>query len=186
MLYTRKGDNGTTKLFNSKPGERITKGAFIFEALGNVDELNSGIGFAKTLAKEDNFSLENIFTYEDFLEEIQENLFSIQAELASDTFYLKLDHISFLENRISEVEKFLPTIDSFIISGGTQLGAYLDVLRAVSRRVERSLVILSDKKEKEVNPISLQYLNRLSSVLYALARYANYKKGFPYKKPNYK
>lgn len=186
MLYTRKGDNGTTKLFNSKPGERLTKGAFIFEVLGGVDELNSSIGFAKALAKNINFSLENIFTYEDFLEEIQENLFSLQAELASETFYLKEKHVLFLEERIAEIEKFLPEINSFIIPGGTELGAYLDVLRATARRVERSLVVLSDREEKEINPISFQYINRLSSVLYALARYANHKKGIIYKKPNYK
>lgn len=186
MLYTKKGDDGTTKLFNSKPGERINKSSNIFMALGDTDELNSSIGFAKALAVLDKTSLDGLSSYEEVLETIQQNLFSLQAELAGETFYLKDEHISFLEDKISEIEEKLPPINSFVIPGGSLLGAYLDVTRAIARRNERSIVKLIENKEKEINPILLKYINRLSSLLYALARYENYKKGFLYKNPDYK
>jgi len=185
MLYTKKGDDGTTKLFNSKPDERINKSSNIFIALGDTDELNSSIGFAKALAILDKTSLEGYFSYEEVLETIQQNLFSLQAELAGDTFYLKDEHISFLEDKISEIEETLPPINSFVVPGGSLLGGYLDVTRTIARRTERAIVKLLDNKEKEINPASLRYINRLSSLLYALARYENHKKGFLYKNPFY-
>jgi ATP:cob(I)alamin adenosyltransferase len=66
------------------------------------------------------------------------------------------------------------------------VGAYLDVTRTIARRAERECVMLRDKKEGNINPISLEFLNRLSSALYALARFANYQEGYTEKKPEYK
>jgi deoxyhypusine synthase len=74
---------------------------------------------------------------------------------------------------------------TIVVPGGEALGAYLDVARTVARRAERGVVALRDKKEKEVNDLSLEYLNRLSSALYAMARFANYQYGCIEKKPNY-
>ncbi len=186
MLYTRKGDQGTTKLFHTEQGVRVTKGSLLFEALGTVDELNSSIGFSKALSISNvEFKLEKE-SYKDILEKIQQNLFSLQAELGGKLFYLKEEHVEFLENKIAKVEEYLPPIKSFIVPGGTLLGAHLDVCRTVARRAERLMVKLADAKEKEINPFSLKFINRLSSILYALARYANFKEGQIEANPNYK
>jgi cob(I)alamin adenosyltransferase len=185
MLYTRKGDEGTTKLFHSKPGIRVTKASMLFEALGTVDELNSNIGFSKVLASKEGLTLgEN--SYKDILEKIQQNLFSLQAELGGELFYIKEEHIDYLEEIVAKVEEQIPPITSFVVPGGTLSGSYLDVCRTIARRGERLMVKLLDSKEKEMNPLSLKFINRLSSTLYALARYANFKEGEKEANPNYK
>ena len=80
----------------------------------------------------------------------------------------------------------MPPIKSFIIPGGGETGAYLDIVRTITRRAERHLILLRDKKERIISSDSITYLNRLSSALYALARFANYQGGFSEKKPEYK
>lgn len=188
MLYTGKGDNGTTKLFDCPQGMRLTKGSPIFEVLGTLDELNSTLGYAKVLSSKskDKLSIDNKkVPYEEIIEELQQNLFSVQAELGGSDIHLKKDHILYLEKVISEVETVLPPIKSFIISGGGECGAYLDIARTITRRAERGLVSLRDKKERDINEESITYMNRLSSVLYALARFANYQEGYSEKRPKY-
>ncbi|OGI88600.1 ATP:cob(I)alamin adenosyltransferase [Candidatus Nomurabacteria bacterium RIFCSPLOWO2_01_FULL_41_21] len=167
MLYTKKGDGGTTKLFDSSKGERISKTASIFEALGTIDELNSALGYAKSLAQEnEKFIAGN-------LEKIQGKLFIIQAEIAGADKYLKKEDVAFLEDLIAQIELSLSEINSFIIPGGTPLGAFLDFTRAIGRRAERKTLSLKEKGEREIKNESLIFLNRLSSALYALARLAN-------------
>lgn len=188
MLYTRKGDSGTTKFFHSEKGERVSKSSPVFEALGTVDELNCHLGFCKALAKEtkDRLLMQNSKeSYEDILEKIQQCLFSLQAELGGATFYLNNTHVEYLEKVIAEVEVVLPPIKSFLVPGGGATGAYLDISRTVARRVERLIVFLKENNLKEINEQSLIFINRLSSVLYALARFANYQEGYAEDKPNY-
>lgn len=188
-LYTKKGDTGTTKLFDCPPGTRIKKSEKIFEVLGTVDELNSQIGYAKALCKKEDLTLPSVkakIPYTEILEKVQEHLFIIQAMLAGAKINIKPEHINYLENIIYEVETLIPPITSFVLPGGALAGSYLDVLRTVTRRVERGLVVLRDSKGKEIDEHPLAYTNRLSSLFYALARMANYQSGYTEKAPNYK
>jgi len=188
MLYTRKGDKGTTKLFDCPQGIRLSKSEMVFEALGTLDELNSSIGYAKVLSKKVNnavFIETKKVSYEVILEKLQQNLFCIQAELAGSKTSITKEHITFLEQVIYEIETVLPPITTFKIAGGGDTGAYLDITRTITRRTERLVVSVRDKKEHKVSDLSIQFLNRLSSVLYALARFANYQEGYTEAKPNY-
>lgn len=189
MLYTKKGDNGTTKLFDCPRGVRMSKSSFVFETLGTIDELNSSIGYAKALCKKNNLALgtkKGRVPYKEILEIFQQNLFCIQAELGGSDSCISEKQILFLEEVIYEVETMLPPIKSFVIPGGGEAGAYLDVARTIARRAERECVILREKKERQINTASLTFLNRLSSALFALARFANYQEGYTERSPNYK
>lgn len=188
MLYTRQGDKGTTKLFDCPQGTRLCKSAFVFEVLGLLDELNTSLGYARVLAEKSGaylgMRLGQMF-YADILLIFQQNLFCIQAEIGGSDMHAKKEHVLFLEEVIYEIETLLPPVTSFVIPGGEALGAYLDVARTIARKAERGLVILRDNKERPVNDLSLEYMNRLSSALYAMARFANYQEGCIEKKPNY-
>lgn len=189
MLYTGKGDKGTTKLFDCPQGKRVSKSDFVFEVLGTLDELNSSIGYAKVLSKRSRVILSmglHKVSYEEILEIFQQNLFCIQAELGGSDIHVTEDHVLYLEKIIHKIETLLPPIKSFIVSGGGETGAYLDVVRTIARRAERQLVLLRDKKERTIGNESITFMNRLSSVLYALARFANYQEGYSEKKPEYK
>lgn len=188
MLYTGKGDNGTTKLFNCPQGKRISKSDSIFESLGTVDELNSSLGYAKALSCESsNFVYiegEKV-PYEKIIEQIQESLFCIQAKLGGSNINLTEKHIQYIEKVIYEIETLLPPIKSFIIPGGGKTGAYLDICRTIARRSERQLVLIYNKDMSTTDEKAVAFMNRLSSILYALARFANYQDGYYEKKPNY-
>ncbi len=167
---------------------RISKSSFVFEVLGTIDELNSSLGYAKALTHQHKLSLfmsKRRVPYEEILEAFQQNLFFIQAELGGSPIYVKKENVLFLEEVINEIETFLPPIKSFIVPGGGRSGAYLDIARTIARRAERECVKLRDKKEKEIDSLSLEFLNRLSSALYALARFANYQEGYSESKPEY-
>lgn len=189
MLYTGKGDNGTTKLFDCPQGKRVSKSDFVFEVLGTFDELNSSLGYTKVLSKKSNdmLSMETRkVSYEEILEVLQQSLFCIQAELGGSDIHVTKDHILYLEKVIYAVETLLPPIKSFIIPGGGETGAYLDIVRTIARRAERQLILLRHKQERIISDKSIIFINRLSSVLYALARFANYQEGYSEGKPNYK
>ena len=179
MLYTRKGDDGRTALFGSK--KRISKNTYIIEALGELDELNSLLGVCRAKSKL-NKKIAAI------VEDIQQNLFIIQAELAGAPKSISKEKIKKMEKTIDEIEKKLPKITSFLIPGATELGAYLDFARAVSRRTERRVLALPVRSGARSKPSkeSRIYLNRLSSLLYALARYTAVISRKKEKKPNYR
>ena len=190
MLYTRKGDNGTTKLFDSPSGVRLSKDDIIFEALGTLDEVNSSIGFAKALTQKESLPYtltvqDKTITLKDLLESIQNNLFSIQAELAGFTPVVTETHIKYQEDIIAAVEEVIPEVKSFLIPGGDMVSAYLDVCRTVARRAERLVVKTSLQYPDRVSEHLLQFLNRLSSVLYALARFVNHTQNMQEKPPTY-
>lgn len=188
MLYTKKGDGGTTRLFDCPQGKRVSKSDLVFEVLGTFDELNSSLGYAKVLSKKSQDSLsigERKVSYREIVETLQQGLFCIQAELGGSDIHVTKKHTLYLEKVMQEVETLLPPIKSFIIPGGGETGAYLDIGRTVARRAERHLVLLRLKGERVVSDESIAFMNRLSSVLYALARFANYQKGYLEKKPDY-
>ena len=182
-LYTGKGDGGTTKLFDSKSGERIGKESGIFEALGTVDELNTVLGWCRAGCTVDWLVGEK--TIRALLEDVQHHLFTVQAELAGAGKSIPKQHVTDLEERIAIIEGKLPEITTFFVPGsGGEISARLDVARAVSRRAERTLVRVASN-ERELSEHTLAYANRLSSLLYALVRFVNHMEGVEEQPPEY-
>ncbi|MEK7574908.1 MAG: cob(I)yrinic acid a,c-diamide adenosyltransferase [Patescibacteria group bacterium] len=184
MLYTRKGDSGTTKVFNSPPGVRISKSSCQTEALGAMDELNSFLGLCKVKGIDSGFRI-NDSGMGEIVHTVQENLFIIQAELAGADKSITKEKVDELEKITDSIEKELPPIKTFFISGGTELASLFDISRTLARKAERR-VIGHIEKGIPVGEHTLAYLNRLSSLLYALARFANHKSGILERSPNYK
>jgi cob(I)alamin adenosyltransferase len=185
MLYTRKGDNGTTKTFGCD--QRISKSSAVAEALGALDEANSFLGLARAKAKKTSFKVRNKkINFSDLVLDMQQNLFIVQAEIAGATLSITKDKIEKIENIVDEIEKVLPPIKSFFLSGATETSATFDFARTLVRRAERRVVEVKEEGEAVVSGETLSYLNRLSSLLYALARISNKIKGAKETKPNYK
>lgn len=161
------GDKGETSLFGSK---RVSKDDCRVMAYGDVDELNSYIGLIRASNEDEEI--------DSLLEKIQEDLFVLGSQLASVTENSRLpqltkNNVKFLEENIQKFEKDLPTLRRFILPAGVQTAALLHVARTVCRRVERSIVSLS--KEKTLDENSIPYANRLSDLLFTLARWLNKK-----------
>ena len=185
MLYTRKGDNGTTKTFGCD--QRISKSSLVAEALGSLDEVNSFLGLARAKAKKSSFKIKNkIIIYSDLVLEVQQNLFIVQAEVAGSTLNITAEKITNIEKIVDEIEKVLPPIKNFFISGATEQGAIFDFARTLARRAERRVVAVKEEGLTVVSAETLTYLNRLSSLLYALARISSHQKGAKEIKPSYK
>ena len=180
-LFTGRGDNGTTTNFHCD--QRFTKGSHVAEALGTVDELNSLLGIVKVKSGEF-----EIFgrKFADYLAEVQQNLFIVQAELAGADKHLVQEKIDSMSDLINRIEGEMPPIKSFFVSGGTELGATFDFARTVARRAERRVVTVYDAQSAPVSKETLAYLNRLSSMLYAFARLSNHLSGIKEESPNYK
>jgi cob(I)alamin adenosyltransferase len=158
-ITTKTGDAGDTSLAN---GERISKAHVRVEAYGTVDELDSFLGLAKHFLPD----------YErEIIEEIQRDLFRVAAELAKGEKYVRLINDEDVEKLTKYVHYYEESVklDSFVIPGETIPSAYLDVCRTVARRSERLVVRLS--KEEAVRSDIVKYLNRLSDLLYIMARF---------------
>lgn len=167
-IYTRRGDRGRTSLYN---GERRWKNNRRIVVLGTIDELNSQFGFSASLLPGRNRRLKTI------IRQVQQDLFEIASELATQPpkkprFLLGTKKIKEVERQIDYLEGELPVLGNFIFPGGSPAGASLHVARSMCRRAEREIVALS-RKEKKVNPNILIYLNRLSDLLFMLARKIN-------------
>lgn len=175
MLYTGKGDNGQTKIFHCK--QSLSKSSVIAEALGTLDEVNSYLGVIKSKTEGENIKI---------VQRIQENLFIIQAEVAGAPKKIDKKEILKMEKIINAIEKELPPIKTFFISGATFLSAEFDFARTLVRRAERRVVAVSEEGLIKISPNTLTYLNRLSSLLYALARHLAYKSGIKESAPAYK
>lgn len=182
MLYTGKGDKGMTTIFGCD--QRISKSSAIAEALGALDETNSFLGLCKVQKKAISLKLSAV-SFLEIISEVQQNLFIIQAELAGAEKSTEETKIKEIEKIIGEIEKDLPPIKNFFISGGTELSAIFDVARTIARRAERRVVAVSEEGKTKIGVYSLAYLNRLSSLLYALARLTNHKSGITEQIPNY-
>jgi cob(I)alamin adenosyltransferase len=171
-LYTRRGDEGETSLGG---GQRVAKDSLRVEAVGTVDELNAvlGVALAHGLAPR----------LAEILPPIQNDLF----HLGSDLCFLEEDkaktplpqvearHIEALEKRIDEFNALVGPLENFILPGGSVGAAHLHVARTVCRRAERTVVALA--REEPVGEFALRYLNRLSDLLFTLARYENQQRG---------
>lgn len=185
MLYTRKGDNGTTKTFGCD--QRISKSSSVAEALGTLDEINSFLGLIRAKAKGDSFKIDNKeIKYSELILEVQQSLFIIQAEVAGSTLSITSDKTTNIENIVDGIEKILPPIKSFFIAGSTELGATFDFARTLVRRAERRVVEVKEEELVLVTKETMSYLNRLSSLFYALARISSYIEGVEEIKPDYK
>ncbi len=173
-IYTKTGDAGTTGLFG---GGRVPKDDSRVEAYGDVDELNAVIGVAR--------SIEILPRIDEVLVPIQRDLFAIGALLATPDRDKMAQHlhkaridqgrIAELEHAIDDGESELDPLTAFIIPGGSPKAAALHVARTVCRRAERHVVRL--QHEVELPPLAVIYLNRLSDLLFTLARVANRRAG---------
>jgi cob(I)alamin adenosyltransferase len=194
MLYTRKGDDGTTKTFGCD--QRISKSSAIAEALGSLDEINSFLGLCKVTSKKparpheeaggEKLSLSDGTSFAKMIHEVQKNLFIIQAEIAGSKMSITGEKVKEIEVIIDWVEKELPPIKTFFISGGSEIATLFDIARTIARRAERRVIGVADEEKIEISDCTKAYLNRLSSFLYALARLTNYKFGIKEEGPDYK
>ena len=166
-IYTKFGDTGETALYG---GTRVGKDAPRIEAIGTVDELNAYIGYAQTLVEDTDLS--------DLMAQIQNHLFAVGADLATPAthtkateFRIPADFTTAMETAIDTLSEELPPLTNFILPGGCAAGAILHIARVVCRRSERRVVQLAN--ETEVNPEIIRSLNRLSDLLFLLARTVN-------------
>jgi len=179
-ITTKKGDKGFTGLLG---GRRVPKYHLRPEAYGTVDELNSFIGMARAVT-EDGMVKETLLT-------IQNHLFIVGSSLAfsgGDRSLLKREitqkEIDWLTQLSTDFEASLKPEPKFILYGETEISSILDVARAVSRRAERKVAMMKSKRMLH-NLKILEYLNRLSDVLYLLARYEEKKAGVEPRHPSY-
>jgi len=185
MLYTRKGDDGKTKTFGCD--QRISKSSLVAEALGSLDETNSFLGLARAKTVGMSFKVASgEIKFSDLVLEIQQNLFIVQAEVAGSTLSITTEKITKAEKIVDEIEKVLPPIKNFFISGATETGAIFDFARTLSRRAERRVVAVKEEGKITLSAETMTYLNRLSSLLYALARISSHLEGVEEIKPSYK
>lgn len=170
-IYTKSGDTGETSLYG---GGRLPKDALRFEAIGNVDELNAQLGLARVELSTLGPPTSQVDT---LLGQIQNHLFDLGAELATPhpeqkgTALLGSHYITLLEQAIDHHQEQLPPLREFILPGGSGVAAQLHVARCICRRAERTVVTLA--REATLRPEGLAYLNRLSDLLFVLARWGN-------------
>jgi cob(I)alamin adenosyltransferase len=184
MFYTRKGDDGTTRTIASKSGTRISKSSCQTEALGTLDELNSFLGLVKVKISGLEWNVGDKKSREIILW-IQNCLFIIQAEIAGADKKIGKEKINWLEKMIDIIEKELPPIKTFSIPGSTEESSLFDIVRTLARKTERKVIGGIESGEFKVSENTLAFLNRLSSLLYAMARLSAHKSGITEESPNY-
>lgn len=172
-IYTKTGDSGDTSLYG---GDRRAKNDLRIAAYGSVDELQAHLGVVLANLEESDIQAT--------VEQVQVHGFVLCAELArTETKASRKDPsidnsvIAWLEQQIDHYDAEVPPLRAFIMQGGAPAGAFLHVARAVCRRAERDVVTLS--KKEPLSPLCIQYLNRLSDLLFVLARVVNHRKGQP-------
>jgi cob(I)alamin adenosyltransferase len=182
-LFTGKGDDGTTKTLGCD--QRMSKSSAIAEALGTVDEINSFLGFLKIEGRENKFEF-NERSFDEIISEVQQNLFIVQAELGgSEGFSISQEKVDKMSETINNIEKELPPINSFFVSGGCKISTLFDYARTISRRAERRTITVVDEGKVSISDGTKAYLNRLSSLLYAMARLSNHLSGIKEESPRY-
>lgn len=174
-IYTRKGDGGETSLFG---GQRVWKDNPRISAYGAVDELNSLLGVTVTEVKNQEVA--------EIIIGLQNNLFTVGSDLASPleeenrNFSIPRvprDYVEKIEKLIDDYDSKLPQLKKFIIPGGTKGAALLHLARTVCRRAERDVILLS--KSEFINKEIKTFLNRLSDLLFVLARFENFSSNCP-------
>lgn len=173
-IYTKTGDSGETGLFG---GGRVPKDHLRVQAYGDVDELNSSIGVARATVPAE--------FQDQLLESIQRDLFSLGGHLATphpekvrkalEKAELSEARVALFERTMDEATAELPPLKAFVLPAGTPKAAALHFARTVCRRAERSIVALA--RTEEVPDLFLVYVNRLSDLLFTLARLANHREG---------
>ena len=171
-VYTKTGDKGETSIIG---GIRVKKSCERLEAYGTVDELSSHLGLLASMLPDGEDK--------DLIIRIQNNLFSVCSNLATDQSQTPLydsaklpdGEIEILEHEVDEIMNLLPERQGFILPGGTQAAAQAHVCRTVCRRAERRIVALSEVAQ--ISPETQQYINRLSDYLFVLAKKINVNAG---------
>jgi cob(I)alamin adenosyltransferase len=172
-LYTRTGDTGETSLFAQ---DRVSKADPRVDAYGEIDELNAWLGFIVAAKPDPDIERE--------LQQIQRDLFAVGAQLADPSqklgahrwkAFIKDDDVVRLEQIIDRLDTEVPPLQHFILPGGSPAGAALHIARTVCRRAERRMVALATP----VEPILITYINRLSDLLFAMARAVNHRAALP-------
>ena len=156
-IYTRTGDAGDT---GTAGGSRVSKNDSLIHAQGDIDELNSFIGLAASQVDDTDLSL--------LFNRIQHDLFNVGAEISMSHPLIASNDVSFLEQQLDEFNLSLTPLEEFILPGGGETACLCHVARAVCRRAERSLVSLH--QQQALNADLLAYVNRLSDLLFVLAR----------------
>ena len=171
-IYTRTGDAGTTGLGD---GTRVAKDSMRIVAMGDVDELNSVIGIMLTEPISNKIR--------DYLTRVQHDLFDMGGEICIPGFaMIKKERVTALETILDEWNDTLSPLKEFILPGGNRAAAYCHLARTVCRRAERQMIALDNaelKTEHKLTEISLQYINRLSDLLFVLCRILNKEAGVP-------
>jgi len=176
-IYTRTGDTGETGLYG---GERVPKDHLRVEAYGTVDEANAVLGVARAALCGDS-------ELEDVLDRLQSLCFAIGADLATPLDAnagtrirrMTLTDVETMEREIDRWEDSLPALQTFILPGGTSGAAMLHHARTVIRRAERRVSMLARVDPDRTNAMVLVFLNRMSDLLFVLARAANSRRGVP-------
>jgi cob(I)alamin adenosyltransferase len=176
-IYTRTGDKGETGLFG---GKRVSKASLRIEAYGTADELNAALGMAATQISSPEIK--------QMLERLQNELHIVCADLANPDLHrevprIRAAHVEALEKLCDQLDEKLPPLQKFILPSGSFAGATLHYARTVARRAERRTVELA--AHEEVNPETVRYLNRLSDLLFLMARTVNQQAGAPEIHPDY-
>jgi cob(I)alamin adenosyltransferase len=172
-IYTRTGDTGQTALFDNS---RVSKADPRVDAYGEVDELNAWLGVVRAAGVDPEIDAA--------LVDLQRDLFAVGAQLADPSeriagrvtkAFISDASVARLESSIDRLEQELPPLTHFILAGGSQAGAALHVARTVCRRAERRIVALDPRAD----PLVVRYMNRLSDLLFVLARVVNHRAGRP-------
>lgn len=181
-IYTRKGDDGKTELLS---GAAVDKDSARVNSYGTIDELNSCLGIVEIYISAD---------LDDIVYLMQRKLFDLAAEIATPTEILadeshpvtksisriKAADVDEIEKHIDKIDGDLPPLRNFIIPGGTEASAFLHLARTICRRAERTVISLS--REETVSSVAIKFLNRLSDLLFVMARYENQNEGLLDKK----
>ncbi|AOL15872.1 ATP:cob(I)alamin adenosyltransferase [Sulfolobus sp. A20] len=162
-MFTRTGDDGNTNVIN----KRIGKDSPLVNFLGDIDELNSFIGFALSVIKWEDIRQD--------LMRVQQELFIVGEEAVKNEGKITEESVKWIEKRTVEYRKESGPVKLFVIPGGSEEASRLHVVRSVARRIERNAVKYS--KEVQFNKWIIVYLNRLSSLLFAMAIVANKRNG---------
>jgi cob(I)alamin adenosyltransferase len=171
-IYTRSGDGGETGLCG---GVRVWKNSPRLETIGTIDELNAALGLLRTERLPEEIDR--------LLDRLQHDLFDAGAELASvasaksPSIIISQGHIQTIEELIDQIEARLPPLTGFILPGGIRAAAMFHTARTICRRAERHMVALAQLDKQAVSPHMLAYINRLSDLLYILARLSNTQAG---------
>ena len=176
-IYTKTGDQGETGLFG---GGRVSKDHIRIEAYGTVDELNAVLGMVRAQLGEKSVAAKVDPAVDHVLAKIQNDLFTIGAELATANAealakitVIKSAGVELLERTIDSLQQGLEPLRQFVLPGGSSSSALLHLARTVCRRAERRVITLSAQREESVSPVVVVYLNRLSDLLFVMARAAN-------------